>query len=41
MDQYEYTVACRRPACMASSIIFDDVEIILRALIDMGFDDIF
>ena len=41
MDQYEYTVALPAPSLYGQFNNLDDVEIILRALIDMGFDDIF
>ncbi len=41
MDQYEYTVALPAPSLYGQFNNLDDVEIILRALIDMGFDAIF
>lgn len=41
MDQYEYTVALPAPSLYGQFNNLDDVEIILRALIDMGFDAVF
>ena len=41
MDEFAYTIALPAPSLYGQFNNLDDVEIILRALIDMGFDDVF
>lgn len=41
MDDYEYTVALPAPSLYAQFNNLDDVNIVLRALIHMGFDDVY
>lgn len=41
MDNYEYTVALPAPSLYAQFNNLDDVNIVLRALIKMGFDDVY
>ncbi len=41
MDNYEYTVALPAPSLYAQFNNLDDINIVLRALLKMGFDDIY
>lgn len=41
LDNYEYTVALPAPALYAQFNHLDDVDIVLNALIDLGFDAVF
>lgn len=41
LDNFEYTIALPAPALYAQFNHLDDVDIILNALIDLGFDDVF
>ena len=41
MKQYEYTVALPAPSLYSQFNNLDDVNIVLNALVKMGFDDVF
>ena len=41
LDQYEYTIALPAPAFYGQFNNMDDIDILLRALIDFGFDEVY